>query len=499
MIFGKEFGMSVNSMVILLICIFAFIPLFLAELARNKSIPTISDFFLQGRNMKIFPMYATVFATWMSAFAFMGAIAYFYEQGPIYMTTIGWDALFAVLFYAIGRRLWFYGKRFRYTTPTDFFDDIYGSRKLSMIVTAIMLVFTMVYVQVQMIGGLFLIQIVTDGYISWRVSAFIFFAILVIYLWAGGLRAVALTDTFYGVLIVAAILGCGLFLMKIAGGMETMFEGVIEDNINNVTLGGKSGAGRLGMWLSLFLVVPLGAFMGPQIWIRNFAAKSERNFELLPFLLCLSSIICLGTLFAGSASILLNTQDIRGDTLIVNLMLQYANPLWCTFIFIGISAAILSTANSQIHAMAAVYTIDIHKKYINKNIPEHKLLSVAKWSVLFLSIIAYVLILITPQSVFSLGIISFGGMMQLIVSVVGALFWKHSTAKGAIIGLLAGEISFFFTILITGLNSSYCAVIGLFINAVLFIAISSLHKGKNFAGEKIDAYKEVFGVHFKRT
>ncbi|MDO4545511.1 MAG: sodium:solute symporter family protein, partial [Bacillota bacterium] len=115
--------MVTNAIVLLIICLFAFVPLLLGEIARNRSIPTTEDFILHGRKLKIFPMYATVFATWMSVFAFMGGIAYFYEQGPIYMTTVGWDALFAVLFILVGRRIWHYGKTYHYMTPTDFFND----------------------------------------------------------------------------------------------------------------------------------------------------------------------------------------------------------------------------------------------------------------------------------------------------------------------------------------------------------------------------------------
>lgn len=489
--------MAANSMVMLMICIFAFIPLLLAEIARNRSIPTIADFFLQGRGLNIFPMYATVFATWMSAFAFMGAISYFYEQGPIYMTTIGWDALFAVLFYGVGRRIWFYGKCRGYVTPTDFFDDIYGSRALSLTVTGITIVFTMIYVQVQMVGGLFLIQIATEGYISWQVSGLIFFAILVIYLWAGGLRAVALTDMFYGALIIITILGCGIFLMKTAGGMEAMFSGVVAHDVDHVTLGGEEGSARIGLWLTLFLVVPVGAFMGPQMWIRNFSAGSVKNFELLPLLLCASSIICIGTLFAGSASILLNENGTAGDTLIASLMLRYAPPLLCAFVFIGIAAAILSTANSQIHALAAIYTIDIHKKYVNPKVTERNLLSVAKWSVLLISIAAYILILVIPQSVFSLGVVALGGTMQLIVPVLGALFWKRSTARGALFGLWSGILAFFLTAALTGFDTSYCAVFGLVVNGAVFAAASLFSRGDKATSEKIQTYRASFFTNLK--
>lgn len=108
--------MITNAIRLLIICVFAFVPLLLGEFARNKAVYNTSDFILQGRKLKTFPMYATVFSTWMSIFAFIGGIAYFYEQGPIYMTTVGWDALFAVLFIVLGRRIWHYGKVHNYMT-----------------------------------------------------------------------------------------------------------------------------------------------------------------------------------------------------------------------------------------------------------------------------------------------------------------------------------------------------------------------------------------------
>lgn len=489
--------MAVNSVVLLIICIFTFIPLLLAEFARNRSVPTLSDFFLQGRRMGMFPMYATVFATWMSAFAFMGAIAYFYEQGPIYMTTVGWDALFAVLFYAVGRRIWFYGKTNGYVTPTDFFHDIYQSSVLDLLVTAVTFIFTMIYIQIQMIGGLFLIQIATKGYISWQVSGLIFFAILVIYLWAGGLRAVALTDTFYGILIIITIISSGIFLMKTVGTMEEMFQRIIDQDITNVTLGGPQGPERVGLWLCLFVIVPVGAFMGPQMWIRNYAAKEVRNFELLPFLLCLSSIVCVGTLLSGSAGILLNRGEIESDTLIVHLMLKYAHPLFCAFVFLGIAAAIFSTANSQIHALSAIYTIDIHKRYINKRITENKLLSIAKWTVLAVSAISYVLLLVIPQSIFDMAIIALGGTAQMIVPVLGALFWRQSTGRGALAGLLSGIGVFFLLIAFSGLEGSFCAVLGLLANGIVFLLFAFLQTERGQTGEKIETYKAQFKAKCK--
>ncbi len=490
--FEDEVAMINDAVILLMICGFAFIPLLMGEYARNRSVLTTEDFILQGRKLKTFPMYATVFSTWMSIFAFMGAIAYFYEEGPIYMTTVGWDALFAVLFVAVGRRIWYYGKSHNYMTPADFFDDIYDSRALTAIVTVIMIICTMIYLQVQTVGGLLVMRMATGGTISWYVGGIIFFSILVIYLWAGGLRAVALTDIFYGVLIVTAILGSGIFLMKIAGGPQTVFDEIIARDPLNVSMDFEDGGKRPAMWISLFVIVPVGAFMGPQMWIRNYAAASEKNFDIIPLLICISSIICLGTLFAGSAGMVLAENYHSPDVVLVELMQKYANPFFYAFIIVGIYATIFSTANSQIHALSAIYTIDIHKRYINRKTPDRKLASVAKAGVLFVSVISYVLILIIPQTIFDLAVTALGGTAQIFIPVLGALFWKKSTAKAAIAGILGGEIFFVIIIILEGAETSICALASLFLNLFLFIIVSLSDKPRISVYKKIESYRREY-------
>ncbi len=473
------------------VSVFAFVPLLLAEVARNKSLPTTLDFILQRRKLGLFSMYATVFATWMSAFAFIGAITYFYEEGPIYMTTVGWDALFALLFVVVGKRLWYYGKVRNYMTPRDFFSDIYGSELLNVIVSAITIVSTMIYLQVQILAGFLVLSVSTEGIISLHMSGIIFFSILVIYIWAGGLRAVALTDIFYGILIIIAIISSGIFLIHEAGGVKHTFDLLIQSDPANVSIIGGDAEKRTGMWLALFIIVPVGAFMGPQIWLRNYASSSEKNFDILPLLLYITSFVCIGTLFAGSAGTVLAGEVENPDTILVTLIREYAHPFFNTFIIVGIYAAIFSTANSQVHALSAVYTMDVHKRYINKNIPDRGLLKVAKWTVLLISVIAYVLILLIPQNIFDLGIVALGGTTHLIVPVVGALFWKRSTAQGAISGIVVGEIVFFLGVALASWDTSLSAITGLICNLIVFIAVS-LSEVDYLTAAKITKYRNEY-------
>lgn len=464
--------MITRAINLLIICTFAFIPLFLGEKAREKSIGSAEDFILQGRRMKIFPMYATVFATWMSAFAFMGGVTYFFEEGPIYMTTVGWDMLFAVLFIVLGRRIWHYGKSGRYMTASDFFNDMYKSDMLTAIVTLVSIVCTMFYLQAQIIGAVVAIRVGTNGMISTYTGGIIFFSILVIYLWAGGLRAVAMADIFYGVLIVVAMISTGIFLMHTAGGTDEVFTRIIDMDPLNVSMSRDSGKERIMMWIALFIIVPIGAFMGPQMWLRNYASGSARNFLILPLLIGLSSIICVGTLFSGSAGIVLADDKVDSVAVIMNLLSDNANPFFYTFVAAGIFAAIFSTANSQVHALAAVYAIDVHKRYINSKMPDRKLVFMTKWAILACSCISYLLMIMVPQNIFDLSILGLGGMAQLIVPTAGAFFWKRSGATAAITGILSGEASFILMLILTEIHASICAAAALGINALLFLILS---------------------------
>lgn len=484
--------MITRAINLLIICAFAFVPLLLGERARNMSTGSTEDFILQGRKLGMFPMYATVFATWMSAFAFMGGITYFFEKGPIYMTTVGWDMLFAVLFILLGRRIWHYGRTYGYMTAADFIRDIYRSDLLSFTVTVISIVCTMLYLQAQIAGAVIVIEVGTGGIISPYVGGIIFFAILVIYLWAGGLRAVAMTDIFYGSLIVAAMVGAGLFLMHTAGGTEEVFRRIIAEDPGSVTMSPDAGWERIAMWTCLFIVVPVGAFMGPQMWIRNYAAGSEKHFLLLPLLLGLSSIVCIGTLFSGSAAIVLAEKTADPSTVLMELLRVNAHPFFFVFVIAGIFAAIFSTANSQVHAISAVYTIDVHRRYINGKLPDRRLVSMAKFAILGISALSYLLMIMVPHNVFDLSVFGMGGLAQIIVPVAGALFWPRSSAKAGEAGIIAGEIAFILMLLLSGLDTSICAVIGLAVNSLSFILISLETPIDVHTFRRIEAYRREY-------
>jgi SSS family solute:Na+ symporter len=205
------------------------------------------------------------------------------------------------------------------------------------------------------------------------------------------------------------------------------------------------------------------------MWIRFYAAEKEKSFDLIPLLISVTAIQCLGTLFAGSAGIILAPGVEQTDSIIPIMLWEHGDAVLSALLLCGVASAALSTANSQIHSIAAVYTIDIHKKYIDRDASEKKLVSVGKWAVLIISATAYVLLLNSPVMIIYTGTIGMSGTAQIFVPVVGALFWNRSNGKAAAFGVASGILVMIAIALITDLNISYCAVIALLVNSIVFI------------------------------
>src|SRR5699024_11656063 len=92
-------------------------------------------------------------ATWWSAFAFLGSNASFYVEGPVYLTAFAWNILFGYLYFVVGKRIWFLGKKFNYVTPSDLLGDFYNNEKVRIIVGLIVIIFKIFFVYFLLLCG----------------------------------------------------------------------------------------------------------------------------------------------------------------------------------------------------------------------------------------------------------------------------------------------------------------------------------------------------------
>jgi SSS family solute:Na+ symporter len=112
----------------------------------------------------------------------------------------------------------------------------------------------------------------------------------------------------------------------------------------------------------------------------------------------------------------------------------------------ALTAAIVASLAGKANSISTIYTLDIYKKYVNKNAPDKKLVWMGRITV----IIALVLAIIVNWKD-TLGIGSEGGFVFIqkytgyispaifAVFLLG-FFWKRATAKAAIAGIIGGVI-----------------------------------------------------------
>lgn len=469
-----------NILGIAAIGIFLLIPLIIGIISSRKATSTTSDYFVQGRAMGSIAVFFTVTATWWSAFAFLGSNASFYLDGPLFWTALLWNVLFGVIYYWLGKRIWFHGKRGNYLTARDFFVDLFGSSKLATFIAVVLVIFTLPHLQIQLTGGAYLMEIASGGMIPFWLGGLLFYLVIIIYVWAGGVRAIAWTDIFYGATIFLGLIAAGVYIVGEVGGMGTMFDEIQQVQPDRLIL----GDGMWMTWITMFLITPIGVLMGPHMWTRMYATKSPRLFDLMPFLVSLVALAYFGSMLVGNSATILQPDIDEADQVLPATLLEYA-PLVLALVVIAVGAgAAMSTANSQVHALAASYTIDFHGRYIQKDLSEHKRVWVARWAILVFSAIAYVMSLYIPGLLVTIGLVAFGGLAQAVVPTIGALFWKRASVAGVTSGMIVGVTTLgIFTLFPQWTPPPFdvggVELLALLLNSVVFIVVSLFTKPRD--------------------
>jgi len=203
--------------------------------------------------------------------------------------------------------------------------------------------------------------------------------------------------------------------------------------------------------------------------------KSGRLFNLMPFLLGVAAFAYVGSILSGYTGVLLEPGVANPDQILPIMLMKYAPFVLASLILAAGASAAMSTANSQIHAVSTIVTMDIYQRYIDRNASQARIVSVGRWSLVLFSLIAYVMALTVPGVLVTIGIAALAGTAQLIVPTVGAITWRRAHPTAAIWGLLAGVACVLLMTFVPAFRAPlgyHAGVWGLLLNSVLFVVLS---------------------------
>lgn len=288
-----------------------------------------------------------------------------------------------------------------------------------------------------------------------QLAMIIFAAIILIYTFMGGYKAVCWTDFFQGILMLIALLAVPI-IMLFFGNFDNSYkeafaEGVTAFNSNPFTASWQDIISGLG-W-------GLGYFGMPHILVRFMSIKKSSMVKKSATVAIIWVIITLGAavLIAFLArGFIFNDGSSLAAALIPtgtqqNIFIKIVDNIFPGFVagilLSAIIAASMSTADSQLLVASSSFTSDIYKPIIRKNKASDKeTLWVGRLVVLIVTVIALLISLsgLKSNNAWAANIMAmvenawglFGAAFGPVVIL--SLFWKRFNYTGAISGIVAG-------------------------------------------------------------
>lgn len=293
----------------------------------------------------------------------------------------------------------------------------------------------------QIIAGGKLLQVTLN--MNLTVAVLVSGAVILAYTTMGGLKAVIYTDVFQMLVLMIGIVFIAVPIGLIeVGGWSAMAQQFSSSDSTKHLLDWSAVGWRqmLGWFFAIFPVWFISIAAMQRIIAARDVKTAQRGFFL-------TGIPIEWPLFAiGSTMIGLFARylipDLTDPELATPMIIMQLLPAGIAGLVIAAYiAAVMSSADSCLMGPVAIFTNDIYKRYIKPDSSELHLVRVARYATLILGILAIVTAYLIPN-VLDLILYAYTfGSAGIFFPMLGLLFWKKTTAKGAFWSMLLGGSS----------------------------------------------------------
>ncbi|MCE8018443.1 sodium:solute symporter family protein [Halomonas sp. MCCC 1A17488] len=414
--------------------------------ARGQSDSSLEGYVAGGRHVGVVILFFILGAEIFSAFAFLGAPGWAYQHGSPAFYILAYLALIPITIWALGPRVAELGREKGYLTQGDMIADHYRSKSLGMLAGGIGVLALVPYLTIQIAGAGLLFQAATGGLIPFWLGALLAFVVVAAYVFCSGLSGIGWTNLVQGIMMIAIAWFLGLAIPeRLYGGVGEMFAQLQQAAPEYLTMPGATGM-HWGYFSTAVLVSAFGGAMWPHLFMKFYSADSGRTLRKVSVFYPLYAYLLVPLLFIGFAGILVFADEplTRADTVLLRMVIDVADfsPWVIGLMLSGALAAAMSTGANLAHTAAIVLVRDVLGPTVMKHASEHTTVSVTRWSVLGLSLVAYLFALANPASLVLLLLGAYGLIVQLFPMVIGALFLPSLRRASVMAGALAGSVAY---------------------------------------------------------
>ena len=416
-----------------------------AYIKRSKG-DFLTEYYVGNRSMTGFVLAMTTASTYASASSFIGGpgAAYKYGLGWVLLAMIQVPAVWLALG-ALGKKFALLSRETNALTLNDLLLYRYKNKYLVWIASIALLIAFFAAMMTQFIGGARLLE-TTIG-ISYTQALLIFAVTVGIYTFIGGFRAVVLTDTIQGtVMILGTIVLLGGVIYA-AGGVESAVIKLTEIDPHLVSPYGPNEMLSFQFMASFWILVCFGVVGLPHTAVRCMAFKDSRALHRGMLIgTIILSIIMFGMHLAGALGRAVIPELTIPDQVIPTLMLHVLPPLVAGIFLAAPMSAIMSTIDAQLIQSSAIFVKDLYLSAKPEVANNQKRIS---WFSSIITLIITALLvwaaLNPPDMIIWLNLFAFGGLETafLWVIVLG-IYWDKANAYGAISSMVVGLGTYIF-------------------------------------------------------
>ena len=260
---------------------------------------------------------------------------------------------------------------------------------------------------------------------NWSWSLFILLAIL-IYSHLGGLKAIIYNDAIQGIILLLITLLIAKICLDQMGGWTSMFEQIEERNPKLLSIPGPTGFLNTQFLLASFLTIVLMPISQPQLFTRFTVMRDERSMiEMLLGMSVFVFLIITPTIAIGMYGAI-NYPDLSAGEFWVNTLVNDQPEIIGALAVLGLLAAAMSTADSQLFAL---------ESEVSPTIQTH---SFRKLPSLIFAIMAFGLAVLSSSELVLLAIVSFAGTSLLAPMILLAVLSKDGEHPPLLIPVVCG-------------------------------------------------------------
>lgn len=457
---------------------------FLAGVHRKMD---LEQWTVGGRGFGAVLMFLLMAGEVYTTFAFLGASGWAYSRGGPTLYVLAYLTLAYVVSFFILPQIWEVGRRHAMQTQSDFFSVRYGNKYLSALVCVVGIVSFIPYLQLQLTGVGIIVSVASFDGIGRTPAMAIAVALLVAFVFASGVRAVAWVSVVKDVLMVVAALAIGVGIPMIHfGGVGPMFAALAHARPAHLTMPGASTNLGHSWYISTVLLTSLGFYMWPHGFGAAFTAKSADTLRRNAVVMPLYTLTLAFILFAGFTAVLVAPGLTNGDLALLTVV-RSSFPPWFLGV-VGGAGALTAMVPAAIFILTAatLFAKNLYRPVFAPAMTDDQVATLARAMVIVLGLISLCLAVFSSTTLVSLLLTGYAGVTQFFPGVVLGLYWRRVTMPAVFAGLIAGVTVAVWLMLshrdpIFGLSAGFLALCLNFVIAVFGSLLTQARRGDPWA------------------